>query len=169
MALKHHQRYGFSKILQESELRVITNCLSHSVENLMELRLIWSKREPGTYYSLRELININAIRKSSNPLNAIYGLLGLVRSPEVLIIIDYSMSPVTLFTDLALCFIGHPSVGLNILSLVGTPFNPQNSNRLSMPSWIPQFGRLAGIPINSGLIFSFAGSVLVSGCELLLL
>jgi hypothetical protein len=167
--LEHPEQFCLSKNLQKEQVEAFVAFSSPGVGSLTALRTRWSDREPGTDCSLWELINMNELRESSNPLDAVYGLLDLVRAPEVLVNIDYSMSPVKLFTDLTLNFISHPSVGLNILSLVGTQFNPQCSNRLSMLSWIPQFGRLAGIPIDSGLIFPIAGSVLVCSREQLLL
>jgi hypothetical protein len=124
IALKNYLKHGLGKTLQKEQLRVIANFLLMGVQSLMDLGSRWLEREPGTDCSLWELININIIRKSLNPLNAVYGLLGLVSSPEAPIIVDYSTSSVKLFTDLTLNFIAHPSVGLDILSLIGTPFSP---------------------------------------------
>jgi hypothetical protein len=121
-ALQRHHRYGLNKTLKYKHLSVITDCLLPEASSLIELRSRRSKGEDRTDFSLWELFNIDDLRTSSNALNAVYRLLGLIRFPEVPIVINYSMSPIKLFADLAVNFIGHSSMVLNISSLVGISF-----------------------------------------------
>ncbi|KAH7324078.1 heterokaryon incompatibility protein-domain-containing protein [Rhexocercosporidium sp. MPI-PUGE-AT-0058] len=138
--LKHLEVYGAVHVLSKGELEDISKCISLPVETLISLRHGQSA-SGAVHFSLWELINLEGQRKSTNPLDMIYGLLGLIEHPEIPITIDYSMSPGQLFTEMTLAFLTSSSVGLNVLGLVGTRSHLGDTT----PSWVPEFGGMPGI------------------------
>jgi hypothetical protein len=152
--MTHHHNYGLAETLSKNQLRAIAEAQSEPLESLILFR---SRCAGGEDISMWEFLNQNHFRRTSNPLDAVYGMLGLVGTPEIPIRVDYAMSPVKLFVDLTTAFLSHPLVGPNVLGLVGTPYHPEGpytaSIVLSLPSWVPHFGRLAGLRPSPGYYY----------------
>lgn len=141
--------YGLSAHMTQQHLYLIGNCVSSTEFNLVELRSKFARGSRVEHsFSLWELINLSQYQLASNPLDNIYGLLGLVGSPEFSITVDYSLTPRELFMQLALRFLEHPSVGLDCLCIVGAKSQKDAVNGLPWPTWIPNFA-------NTGFIYDF--------------
>ncbi|KAF2664857.1 HET-domain-containing protein [Microthyrium microscopicum] len=135
--------YGLSRILPEESFNGIAKSKPpSSVSNLIALRATQSASHSADFGSLWDLVLATREHNASNPLDHIYGILGFLETTFYPISIDYSLSPGALFTQITEQFLKDPSIGLKVVSLLGTGVQP-NENILSKPSWVPDYSNPA--------------------------
>lgn len=125
-------------------LLMMERCMSFVVRNLetnlralMDLRRLYASEDPASRPHLASLLPQFRWSQATNPLDKVYGLLGLAPSDERnLVDIEYTLSPSECYTKVMFALLEH-SRDLSLLLNCNAPsFAPK---KLNLPSWVPDW------------------------------
>lgn len=115
-----------------------------------------TENEPPWAFQLLNLVKNYHSRQSSQPVDRIYGLLGLASNADQHSQPDYSKSTESVFTDFAVeCL----SLYKSLHFLIKAGINSPRGQHLDLPSWVPNWTQGQSLPVflGDGMAFANAG------------
>ncbi|KAJ5261074.1 HET-domain-containing protein [Penicillium angulare] len=127
-------------LLEEKKAKLPTSLYDVFVLQLIAMRENFQKESAAQHFDLLSLLHYTRVFNSTNPLDKVYGILGLTNSDlgSMNLRPNYTRRPEDLYVDVALEVL-KTSPSLDILSITVHPQATASIDNYPLPSWVPDW------------------------------